>query len=247
MSLANPPWQQAAATLLKESMRGRELLPQLQSAAPVILPSLLLCDFGNLEREVARLEAAGVRAFHLDVMDGNFVPNLTYGMPIVAAMRRLTRLPIDVHLMISNPGDYISQFAEAGADLITFHIEATSDPRAVLTKIGECGVAAGIALNPGTPIAEIEECIDLCDLILVMSVDAGFGGQKFNPVALDKLRFLKERVGERVLLEVDGGVSPETIASCASAGAQLFVVGSAIFKHPDYSVAIADLASHAAC
>jgi ribulose-phosphate 3-epimerase len=178
-------------------------------------------------------------------MDGHFVPNLTYGMPIVEAVRRLTQLPLDVHLMISDPLKYARDFHNAGADLLTFHVEAVADAPHVLREIQALGAAAGVALNPGTPLASIEQCLNLCDLVLVMSVDAGFGGQSFNEVALDKLRQVRQ-MAPNVLLEVDGGVNDDTIARCASAGAQLFVVGSAIFRQPDYGQAIQRLASLAA-
>lgn len=208
---------------------------------PAILPSLLLCDFANLEREVVRLTEAGVPGLHLDVMDGHFVPNLTYGMPIVESLRRITDLPLDVHLMISEPQRYIKQFADAGADVLTIHVEATTDPPAVLEQIRSHGSKAGIALNPDTPLESLDGCYGLCDLILVMSVQAGFGGQGFQPVALDKLRRVRQRVGDEVLLEVDGGINSKTIGECAAAGAQLFVVGSAIFRQSDYSAAVQSL------
>lgn len=216
-------------------------LEYLRQSAPVILPSLLLCDFGNLEREVARLAEAGVRGLHLDVMDGHFVPNFTYGLPIVEAIRRLTDLPIDVHLMISEPGRYLKQFREAGADILTIHIEAAVDPRPLLLQIREMGAGAGLAFNPKTPLSAIEPYLDLCDLALVMSVPAGFGGQPFHPEALDKLRRLREIGGPDLLLEVDGGVNEKTIHGCAEAGAQLFVVGSALFRAASYSAALREL------
>lgn len=223
----------------------RQCLGQLRKAAPVVLPSLLLCDFGNLEREVRSLEAAGVRALHLDVMDGNFVPNLTYGMPIVEACRRLTDLPIDVHLMISQPQNYLRQFYDAGADVITFHVEAVADPRSVLQEIRDLGAGAGLALNPATPVSRVEPVLDLCDLVLVMSVPAGFGGQQFDEVAVSKLGTIRQMAPEDVLLEVDGGINGKTIAACAQAGAQLFVVGSAIFHSSDYAAAVSDLSARA--
>jgi len=208
---------------------------------PAVLPSLLSCDFANLEREIGRLQSAGAAALHLDVMDGHFVPNLTFGMLIVEAVRRLTDLPLDVHLMICRPERYLERFRDAGADNLTIHIEAVDDPRPVLERIREVGVGAGITLNPDTPVAAIETCLDLCDLVLVMSVEAGFGGQAFLPSALEKLRRLRRLVGPEVLLEVDGGVNPATIGDCAEAGAQLFVTGSAVFGHPDYHAALGQL------
>jgi len=213
----------------------------LRDEPAVVLPSFLLCDFGNLRREIERLEEAGVKALHLDVMDGHFVPNMSYGMPIVAAVRKLTKLPIDVHLMISSPEKFIPQFVDAGADCLTIHAEIDSDVPEVLTSIRSAGVMAGLALNPRTPLQMVDPILSACDLLLIMSVDAGFGGQAFNPIALDKLRLAKE-IAPHLLLEVDGGVNRKTIASCREAGAHLFVVGSAIFGQDDYLRALGELA-----
>ena len=206
----------------------------------MVLPSLLLCDFGNLEREVRALEAAGVRGFHLDVMDGHFVPNLTYGLTIVTALRRLTDLPLDVHLMISNPQDYLTKYVDAGADLLTIHAEAVDDPRPLLEEIHALGAGAGLAINPPTPVAKIEAALPFCDLVLAMSVAPGYGGQAFNEIALEKLSDLR-LAAPNALLEVDGGVNAATIAACGLAGAQLLVVGSAIFREPDYQQSVAKL------
>ncbi len=216
-------------------------LNDLRSAPPAVLPSLLLCDFGNLEREVRQLEAAGVRALHLDVMDGHFVPNMTYGLTMVRTLRKLTDLPLDVHLMISNPGDYLEKYVEAGADLLTIHAEAVDDARPLLEEIRKLGAGAGLAINPPTPVASIEAALPLCDLVLVMSVMPGFGGQAFDNVALDKLRTLRTQVNESVLLEIDGGVNAKTAAACGEAGAQLLVAGSAIFGESPYEQSIANL------
>ncbi len=217
-----------------------QVLDNLRAATPAILPSLLMCDFGNLRGEVEQLEAAGTQVLHLDVMDGHFVPNLTYGMPIVKGLRRHTGLLLDVHLMISDPLKYAEQFVDAGADLITFHVEAVSDPVSVAGAIGDLGVAVGIALNPDTPLDAILPAVPHCDLVLVMSVAAGFGGQSFNPNAVNKLRTLRERFPD-LLLEIDGGIDNHTIGQCRSAGCDLFVVGSAIFGQSDYGRAINDL------
>ncbi len=206
----------------------------------VVLPSLLQCDFGNLAAEVQALEQAGVQALHLDVMDGHFVPNLTYGMPIVAGLRRLTQLPLDVHLMISQPDKYIPQFVDAGADCITIHAEIEGNVQQCLQSIRSRGVLAGLALNPGTTVDSVGPVLSDCDLLLIMSVEAGFGGQAFNPVALEKLRQAKE-IAPELLLEVDGGVNRKTIASCREAGARLFVVGSAIFGQDNYGLALKEL------
>ncbi len=222
-------------------MSRRDRLVELRHDTSVVLPSLLLCDFGNLERELGRLQDAGVKALHLDVMDGHFVPNLTYGMPIVSACRQLTDMPLDVHLMVSDPDAYLPQFFDAGADVITVHVEACQDPRATLQTIRDLGAASGLAFNPQTPLEELAKYADLCDLVLIMSVEAGFGGQAFNPGALDRLAQARSIVGPDVVLEVDGGINRETIASCAAAGAEWFVVGSGIFRQSDYTAAVRNL------
>ncbi len=215
-------------------------IEKIRSAVPAILPSLLMCDFGDLRSEVARLEAAGTKILHLDVMDGHFVPNLTYGMPIVAGLRKHTQMPLDVHLMVSEPLQYAQAFVDAGADLLTFHVEAVADPVATARAISGLGVGVGVAINPGTSMDSLGSCLDYCDLCLVMSVSAGFGGQAFNPVALTRLRELRQRY-PKLLLEIDGGINADTISTARAAGCDLFVVGSAIFKHSDYGQAISDL------
>jgi len=219
-------------------MSRAECLPILAAQTPVILPSLLLCDFSNLKLEVERLEAAGAQALHLDIMDGQFVPNLTYGMPIVESLRRVTQLPLDAHLMIDRPERYIQSFYQAGADIITIHAEAVADPRRTLTAIRDLGAGAGIALNPQTPLSLLEELTDICNLVLIMGVNAGFGGQSFQPTAVDRLRKVRQLMSPDTVLEVDGGIHVETIGMCAEAGAQFFVTGSAIFREPDYDVAM---------
>lgn len=222
-------------------MTRRERFLQLRGASPVILPSLLLCDFTNLQREVERLEEAGVKALHLDVMDGRFVPNFTYGMPIVEAFRQITDLPLDVHLMIEEPQRYIQQFYDAGADSITIHQEAVSDLQSALKRIRELGLASGVAINPGTPAESIIAHLEHCDLVLIMSVDAGFGGQSFNDVAIKKIERLRAISGPDIMLEVDGGINESTISKCAQAGAELFVVGSAIFRSEQYETVVKQL------
>lgn len=227
-------------------MSRRSRLAELKAAAPVVLPSLLLCDFGDLRGEVRRLEEAGARGLHLDVMDGHFVPNMTYGLTVVETVRRLTRLPLDVHLMIANPQSFLRHYYEAGADIITIHAEAA--PRAIdlLDEIRDLGAAAGLAINPATSVDVLVDALPHCDLALVMSVPAGFGGQPFDDRALDKLRTLRPLVGPgtahpETVLEIDGGIGASTIARSAAAGAELFVVGSAIFRHPPYTRSIAEL------
>ena len=215
-------------------MNSRVHLESLRAGLPVVMPSMLQCNFGNLEAEVRKLEEAGAKAFHLDVMDGVFVPNFTYGMTLVHAFRQITDLPLDVHLMMVKPGKYIREFCEAGADIVTFHIEATDDPEPLLHELKELNVGIGLAANPNTPVSRLEPYLPLCDLALIMSVEAGFGGQSFNPIALEKLKQLRDSFDDKLLLQVDGGVNKETIAECSQAGAELFVVGSAIFNHDEY-------------
>jgi ribulose-phosphate 3-epimerase len=204
-------------------------------------PSLLACDFAKLGEEIRRVEAAGAQLLHLDIMDGHFVPNLSIGVPVVEAVRRSTQLPLDVHLMISEPERYLEPFRKAGADLLTIHIETTSEPRRLLQKIHDLGAGAGISLNPPTPLSALDGCLDLCDLVLVMSVMPGFGGQKFDPVALDKLRQLRATIGPETLLQVDGGINRETLGPCAQAGTDLFVTGSALFSQNDYGQFISEM------
>jgi ribulose-phosphate 3-epimerase len=228
-------------------MHSTSIVANLHAAAPVINPSLLAADFGNLESVVRRLEEAGAKILHLDVMDGHFVPNLSFGLPIVQAVRRITQLPLDVHLMIANPQPYLKRYRDAGADLLTIHIEVAADPRPMLAEIRRMGAAAGLSLNPPTPVAAIEEFLDDCDLVLVMSVMPGFGGQEFDPVAVEKLRQLRAKAGPRLLLSVDGGINTETAPLCAEAGAELFVTGTALLSYPHYGQRIAELHSSARC
>jgi len=223
------------------SSRVKKTLTTLRGVRPTILPSLLLCDFANLEREVRLLEEAGVECLHLDVMDGSFVPNMSYGMPIVSALRKVTDLLLDVHLMIRDPNTYAPQFVDAGADLITFHIEAVGQPTALLETIRSQGVAAGLAINPSTDISQVSPFVSECDLVLVMSVEAGFGGQAFNPIALERLSDIRKAHGADLLLEVDGGVNEKTVGPCTANGADLLVVGSAIFRQADYCQAMTRL------
>lgn len=221
---------------------GRDqLIARLRAASPAVLPSMLLCDFGNFAREIEQVAAAGAEAIHLDVMDGHFVPNFTYGMTIVETARRLTELPLDVHLMIDNPARYVDDFRRAGADIMTIHAEAVDDPRPLLDKIRSLGALAGLAINPPTTLESIESCLSHCDLILVMSVMPGFGGQKFDQVALDKLRELRGRSDVSALLEIDGGINVQTAPVATAAGAELLVAGSAIFRAGPYASAIRSL------
>jgi len=228
-------------TYMSEPRSRAQTIETLRGARPTILPSLLLCDFANLEREVRLLEEAGVDCLHLDVMDGHFVPNLTYGMPIVDALRKVTQLPLDVHLMISDPTKYAEQFAEAGANSITFHIEALNTPKPLLERLKSRGVAAGLAINPSSDFNLLLPFVPDCDLVVVMSVEAGFGGQSFNPIALERLSELRRSFGPGLLLEVDGGVNEKTVGQCTANGADLLVVGSALFRQADYCQAMTRL------
>ncbi|MFN6127384.1 MAG: ribulose-phosphate 3-epimerase [Planctomycetota bacterium] len=222
--------------------RAVATIEYLRGIRPTILPSLLLCDFSNLRREVELLEESGVDALHLDVMDGHFVPNLTYGMPIVEALRKITSLKLDVHLMISDPAAYADRFVSAGADSITFHIEAVpGDPGPLLRSIRSQGVASGLAINPSTPMERLLPHVRECDLILIMSVPAGFGGQPFDPIALQRLSQLRRDFGPELLLEIDGGINVQTVGPATAHGADLLVVGSAIFREADYCQAMTRL------
>ncbi|HJT32970.1 MAG TPA: ribulose-phosphate 3-epimerase [Pirellulales bacterium] len=222
-------------------MSRRDYLADLRTAIPAVYPSMLMCDFGHLKDEVDRLGAAGTRVLHLDVMDGHFVPNLSYGLTLVEAFAGMTRLPLEAHLMISNPGDYIERYFKAGASSLIVHAEAVENPRPILETIRGLGAVAGLAINPPTPVDAIRDCLDVCDQVLVMSVMPGFGGQEFDRVALDKLRALRRMARPELLLEIDGGVNEATLTEGVAAGAQLLVIGSGIFKHHDYQAALEKL------
>jgi ribulose-phosphate 3-epimerase len=206
-----------------------------------IAPSILSADFGHLAREVQAAEAAGADWIHVDVMDGRFVPNITIGPVIVKAVRKATRLPIDVHLMIVEPERYVQDFAEAGADILSVHVEPSYHLSRTLQQIRDLGKKAGVVLNPHTPPDSIEYVLERVDLVLVMSVNPGFGGQKFMPEVLPKLRTIRKMIDSRgldIALEVDGGVAPGTAARVVEAGARVLVAGSAVYGHPDYAAAI---------
>jgi ribulose-phosphate 3-epimerase len=211
-----------------------------------IAPSILSADFARLGEEVQAIASADY--VHVDVMDGHFVPNLTIGPPVVSALRKVTELPLDVHLMIENPDCYIPAFAEAGADIITVHQEACIHLHRTVQLIKSCGKKAGVSLNPATPAGTLELILDDLDLVLVMSVNPGFGGQSFIPAALTKIEQLRREIDRRGLaveLEVDGGVKTDNIGRIARAGADVFVAGSAVFGTPDYAATIAELRSAA--
>ena len=199
----------------------------------VIAPSVLSADFAKLAEEIAAVESGGADWIHVDVMDGNYVPNLTFGADIIAALRRLTDLPLDVHLMVQRPEWYIAPFADAGASLFTFHPDATGHVQRQLDQVRACGMRAGLALNPATPLTYVEEVVDDLDMLLLMTVNPGFGGQSYIPAATNKIvraRRLLDELGSNARLELDGGINRETIAMARQAGADTFVAGSAIFK-----------------
>ena len=209
-----------------------------------IAPSILSADFARMGDAVARLAGYGADWVHFDVMDGHFVPNLTFGPMMCAAVRPLTHLPLDVHLMVERPGDYVEPFHAAGADCITFHVEADAHVHRTLQSIRARGMRAGVVLNPATPVCMAEPVLPLCDLVLLMSVNPGFGGQAFFPEVLDKIRALRALIDARGLpteIEVDGGINPDTARLCAAAGATVLVAGSSVFRADDPAAMIAAL------
>ena len=210
----------------------------------LLAPSLLSADFVRLAEEIARVEAAGADWLHLDIMDGHFVPNLTFGPPVVAAIRKITKLPLDVHLMVTNPADLVEQFAAAGADWLTVHVETEPHLHRLVNRIRELGVKPAVTLNPATPVAQLDEILSEVDMVLVMSVNPGFGGQKFIPASLAKISRLKEKlsqIGRPVLIEVDGGVNEATAPQLVQAGADVLVAGSAVFGSRDLKATISTL------
>ncbi len=210
----------------------------------LLAPSLLSADFVRLAEEIARVEAAGADWLHLDIMDGHFVPNLTFGPPVVAAIRKITKLPLDVHLMVTNPADLVEQFAAAGADWLTVHVETEPHLHRLVNRIRELGVKPAVTLNPATPVAQLDEILSEVDMVLVMSVNPGFGGQKFIPASLAKISRLKEKlsqIGRPVLIEVDGGVNETTAPQLVQAGVDVLVAGSAVFGSRDLKATISTL------
>jgi ribulose-phosphate 3-epimerase len=211
-----------------------------------IAPSILSADFGRLAEEVRAVEAAGADVIHVDVMDGRFVPNITIGPLVVRALRKVTKLPLDVHLMIVEPEKYIDAFAGAGADTILVHAEACTHLHRTLQSIRKLGKRAGAVLNPATHESALAYVLDVLDQVLVMSVNPGFGGQSFIPEVLPKVRAVRAMIGTRHIdIEMDGGIAPGTIGPAAEAGTTVFVAGSAIFTTPDYGKAIAQLRAEA--
>jgi len=209
-----------------------------------IAPSLLSADFARLAEEIDSVRAGGARILHVDVMDGHFVPNITIGLPVVRSLRKATDLTIDTHLMIEDPGKYAAEFVEAGADMVSVHIEADPHLQRTLTAIRDVGAKAGVAVNPATPIEALYEALPFADFILLMSVNPGFGGQKFIGTMLDKLRRLKEMIfarGLSTLIEIDGGIGAKNVAEVAAAGADIIVAGSAVFANGDPRESVKEL------
>lgn len=201
----------------------------------ILSASILNCDFSRLSDEMREAEEAGVDAFHMDIMDGHFVPNISIGPDIVAIARKLTNLPMDTHLMISNPDNFIEKFAEAGSDRICVHIENNANIHRTLQNIRNLGKGPGIVLNPGTPLEAIDEVLHMVDYVLILSVNPGFGGQAFLPEVLTKIKKLSKRIGDDKLdvdIQVDGGIDLKTLPQVREAGANIFVVGTGIFRHP---------------
>jgi ribulose-phosphate 3-epimerase len=209
-----------------------------------IAPSILSADFTRLGEQIDAVERGGATLIHVDVMDGHFVPNITVGLPVVRSLARATRLPLDAHLMISEPGLYAEQFVEAGAQMVSVHIEADPHIHRTLASIKKGGAKAGLVINPATSLGAIEEALAYADYVLVMSVNPGFGGQKFIPASLDKVRRLRRMIDERGLatrIEIDGGIGPDNIADAAAAGAEIFVAGTSVFGQSDPAAAVRGL------
>lgn len=209
-----------------------------------ISPSVLSCDLSNLAMEVSDIQSAGADMVHLDVMDGVFVTNISFGLPVIESLRKRSEMIFDVHLMISEPEKYASRFIEAGADILTFHLEACKNPAELLDEIRSQGVMAAISLKPGTPIEEVYPYLDSLDMVLVMTVEPGYGGQALIPETLEKVRKLKAEIEKRSLnveIQVDGGINPETAKLATDAGATILVAGSSVFKSKDRREAIAAL------
>lgn len=207
----------------------------------IISPSILSADFANLERDIKRVESAGVDWIHVDVMDGHFVPNITIGVPVVKSIRKVTHLPLDVHLMIENPEKYVQSFKDAGADIITFHYEAVDDVMAVINQIKALGAKVGLSIKPATKAEEIFKFLPYLDLVLVMTVEPGFGGQGFIHDCAQKIVEIRQNAPEKMIIQVDGGINNVTGHICTSLGANSLVAGNYIYGHQDIMQAVKSL------
>ena len=209
-----------------------------------IAPSILSADFSRLAEEIESVERGGAGILHVDVMDGHFVPNITIGLPVVKSLSKVTKLPIDTHLMISEPGRYAAQFVNAGAKMVSVHVETDANLHRTLMSIKAEGALAGVVLNPATPVGAVEEALNFVDYVLVMSVNPGFGGQKFIPESISKVKRLRQLINERQLnvrIEIDGGIDRTNIETVVEAGAEIIVAGSAIFGTPNAEMAVKEL------
>jgi len=216
----------------------------MQTRTIDIAPSILSADFSRLGEEIAAVERGGATILHVDVMDGHFAPNITIGLPVVKSLAAITQLPLDAHLMISEPGRYAAQFVDAGAKMVSVHVEADPHLHRTLMSIKSAGAQAGVVLNPSTPVVAVEEALQFADYVLVMSVNPGFGGQKFIPQSIDKVRRLRQAINEKQLnvrIEIDGGIDKSNIESVVGAGAEILVAGSAIFGSSDAEKAVKEL------
>lgn len=220
--------------LAEEAVSSESWTSRLSRERVVVAPSLLAADFANLESEIRKLEAGGAQVLHIDVMDGRLVPNISFGVPVVSAIRKVTTLKLDVHLMIVEPERYVEAFRAAGADSLSIHIEAVPDPTELLGKIRDLGAAPGLVLDCGTPISAILPYVELADILLTMSVPAGFGGQAFHAEVLDSIRTLRRLARPDALIEIDGGIDVETIGAAAVAGVNMFVSGTSVFRASNY-------------
>ena len=210
----------------------------------IIAPSILSADFSRLGEEIKAIEKGNADWVHIDVMDGHFVPNITIGPPVVASIRKITKLPLDVHLMIQDPDKYIEKFAKAGADIISVHVEASTHLHRSIQFIKDQGCKAGVSLNPATSLATLDHILSEVDMVIIMTVNPGFGGQEFIPSVLPKIKRLREKINEKgidVDIEVDGGINLNTISKAAQAGGNIFVAGNAVFTTPDYGKTIGEL------